>query len=118
VVIENGSRYGCVKSALLWYKCLGTTIKDMGFKLNPYDLCVANCEIEESQCTIAWYVVNMKILHVNPEVVTRILLKLEEQFGKMTIPQGKKHVFLGHAYYLYRTKNGNNYNDELFRGSY
>jgi hypothetical protein len=52
VVNENGvdtlyavlgkALYGCVKSALLWYNLLTSTIKNMGFELNPYDQCVAN----------------------------------------------------------------------------
>ena len=52
VCLENGKRvlylrllkalYGCVKSALLWYELFSTTLKDMGFVLNPYDECVAN----------------------------------------------------------------------------
>ena len=39
--------YGCVQSALLWYELYVNTLKDLGFILNPYDLCVANCIIDE-----------------------------------------------------------------------
>ena len=35
----------------------------MGFKLNPYDRCVANKEINGKQCTIIWYVDDLKISH-------------------------------------------------------
>jgi hypothetical protein len=34
--------YGCVKSALLWYDLFSSKLKELGFELNPYDLCVAN----------------------------------------------------------------------------
>jgi Reverse transcriptase (RNA-dependent DNA polymerase). len=45
--------YGCVKSALLWYELYSTTLKELGFTLNPYDQCVANATaIKGSQCTI------------------------------------------------------------------
>ena len=44
--------YGCVKSALLWYELFSTTLKDMGFVLNPYDECVANKMVNGKQCTI------------------------------------------------------------------
>jgi hypothetical protein len=27
----------------------------MGFVLNPYDQCIANCTLKEKQCTVAWY---------------------------------------------------------------
>jgi hypothetical protein len=40
--------YGCVKSALLWYKLFTFNLKHMGFVLNPYNLYVANCVIEEN----------------------------------------------------------------------
>ena len=56
VVYEKGKKvlyvqldkalYGCVQSALLWYELYASTLKDMGFELNPYDLCVANADIE------------------------------------------------------------------------
>jgi hypothetical protein len=52
VVIENGKKvlnlqllkalYGCVQSALLRYDLFTNTLVQMGFKLNPYNLCVAN----------------------------------------------------------------------------
>jgi hypothetical protein len=104
-VIENGRKvlyvrlikalYGCVKSALLWYDLFKNELVDMGFELNPYNPCVANCDIEGKQCTIAWYVDDNKISHVDPAVVTRIIEKIESRFGKMTVVRGKEHVFLG-----------------------
>ena len=43
--------YGCVKSALLWYRLFRDTLQGLGFVLNPYDPCVANANIKGSQCT-------------------------------------------------------------------
>eukprot|EP00957_Ditylum_brightwellii_P101280 7717577-Ditylum_brightwellii.AAC.2 len=34
--------YGCLKSALLFYNKLVGDLQDLGFKVNPYDPCVAN----------------------------------------------------------------------------
>ena len=59
--------YGCVKSALLWYDLFTGTLQEMGFELNPYDTCVANKVIDGKQCTIAWYVDDNKISHVQPK---------------------------------------------------
>jgi hypothetical protein len=87
--------YGCVKSALLWYELFTGTLQKMGFVLNEYDPCVANMKINDKQCTIAWYVDDNKISHEDPEVVTTIIEKIEERFGKMTVTRGKEHVFLG-----------------------
>jgi hypothetical protein len=67
----------------------------MGFKLNPYDQCVGNSQIKGKQCTVAWYVNNNKISHVDDTVVTDIIEKIEAKFGKMTVTRGKHHVFLG-----------------------
>ena len=69
--------------------------KGYRFILNPYDLCIANYMIDGKQCTIAWYVDNNKISHVNPNVVTTIIGKLQERFDKMSVTRGKEHVFLG-----------------------
>jgi Reverse transcriptase (RNA-dependent DNA polymerase) len=87
--------YGHVKSALLWYELFVNTLKDMGFELNPYDACVANKIIEGTQCTIVWYVDDNKISHVNPSVVSNVISKIEERFGKMTVTRGKEQSFLG-----------------------
>ena len=52
--------YGCLCSALLfWKKLSGGMVKD-GFVLNLYDACVANKEINGSQCTIIWHVEDFK----------------------------------------------------------
>ena len=105
VIEENGQRvlylqllkalYGCVRSALLWYELFATTLKDMGFVLNPYDPCVANKMIQGKQCTVVWYVDDNKISHVRGTVVTSIIEAIESKFGKMTVTRGNTHEFLG-----------------------
>jgi hypothetical protein len=105
VAIENNKKvlylrllkalYGCVRSALLWYELFNNTLEGLGFALNPYDPCVANKTINGHQCTILWYVDDTKISHKDPEVVSDIILKIEERFGKMSVTRGKEHDFLG-----------------------
>ena len=105
VVKENGkdvlyvqldrALYGCVQSALLWYELYLTTLEKMGFRLKPYDLCVANAIINERQCTICWYIDNNKVSHVEKRVVNSIIKKIESKFGKMSQTRGDKHEFLG-----------------------
>jgi hypothetical protein len=34
--------YGCIQSAMLWWKLLTSTLLEQGFEVNPYDPCVAN----------------------------------------------------------------------------
>ena len=55
--------YGCIESALLWYKILSTALEGLGFEINPYDKCVANKMIEDKKLTIDWYVYDNKLLH-------------------------------------------------------
>jgi hypothetical protein len=87
--------YGCVKSALLWFKLLSSTLMEMGFEINPYDQCVANKVINGKQCTICWYVDDLKISHVDKDVVTQVILDIERSYGKMTVTRGKKHTYVG-----------------------
>jgi hypothetical protein len=87
--------YGCVKSALLWYRLYTSHLKDLGFELNPYEPCVANSVINNNQCTIAWYVDDNIITHVDTPVVDDVIRNIEQRFGKMVVTRGKKHKFLG-----------------------
>ena len=81
--------YGCLGSVILWYNLYATTLKCMGFELNPYDLCVANKIINGKQCTIVWYVDNNKISNEDPAVVNSIIQELTKHFGKLSITRGK-----------------------------
>jgi len=91
-VVEHGKKvlylqllkalYGCVQSALLWYELFTGTLVDMGFKLNPYDPCVANSQVRGKQCTVAWYVNDNKISHVDATVVTDAIEKLKPSLEK------------------------------------
>ena len=51
--------------------------------------------IERKKCTIVWYVDDNKISHVDPKVIDRIILKIEEKFGKMYQIRRSEHEFLG-----------------------
>jgi hypothetical protein len=105
VTEENGKKvlylqllkalYGCIKSAMLWYELFAGTLKGMGFVLNPYDLCVANKMIDGKQCTIAWYVDDLKVSHMKKSVVVEILKAIEAKFGTLKITHGKHHTYLG-----------------------
>jgi hypothetical protein len=105
VAVENGERvlylrldralYGCVRSALLWYKMFSDTLAEIGFEVNPYDPCVANATFEGSQCTVVFYVDDNKISHKNPQIVDFVINHIESKFGPMTKTHGSKHEFLG-----------------------
>ena len=92
--------YGCLQSAIRWYETFVSKLESMGFKINPYDPCVANAIIEGSQCTICWYVDDTKISHSNPDVVTKVINEMESAFGKMEVKRGKHHTFVGMDFLL------------------
>ena len=48
--------YGCIESALQWYKLYSETLTEKCFELNPYDRCVENKVDNGKQCTLLWYV--------------------------------------------------------------
>jgi hypothetical protein len=87
--------YGCMQSALLWFKLFTSTLVDMGFEINPYDMCVANKIINGKQCTICWYVDDLKISHMEQIVINSIIIKIEERYGKMTVTHGDTHTYVG-----------------------
>ena len=66
-----------MKSGLLWYNLLTETLEEEGFILNPYDSCVANETIDDKQCTINWYVDNLKISHIQSKFVDNIINMIE-----------------------------------------
>jgi hypothetical protein len=84
---------GCVESALLWYELFAGTLQNMGFELNPCDTCVANKMAKGKQCAICWHVDDTKTSHVDHNVVTGVIEKIEERFGKMQVTRGKAHFF-------------------------
>ena len=90
--------YGTLKAAMLFWRKLTKSLKKRGFIVNPYDWCVANMDIDGSQCTIVWHVDDLKISHKKPSVVDRIIESLKNEYGKigtMTVRRGKVHDYLG-----------------------
>eukprot|EP00957_Ditylum_brightwellii_P078911 5999550-Ditylum_brightwellii.AAC.2 len=61
-----------MKAALLFLENLANALQEWGFEINPYDWCVANKEINGSQCTVLWPVDNLKISHKDANVVNAL----------------------------------------------
>jgi len=49
--------------------------------INPYNQCVANKMINGKQCTIIWNVDDLKISHVDKNVVEDIIKGLNKKFN-------------------------------------
>jgi hypothetical protein len=90
--------YGTLKAALPFWRLLSDVIQEMGFKITPYDECVANKSIEGFMCTIIWHVDDLKISHKYLHVVSDIISKLSATFGNeapLTVNRGLCHDYLG-----------------------
>jgi hypothetical protein len=94
----NKALYSTLQAALLFWRKLTAKLQEWGFEINPYDWCIANRFINNSQCTIVWHVDDLKISHVDPDVVTSVIGKLSEAFGKeapLSVNRGRSHEYLG-----------------------
>ena len=95
--------YGIMKLALLYYKHFVCDITVIGFKLNPYDPCVANKIVHGKQLTITWHVDDLKVSHKKYQVVSQMVKWLKAKYEQlfddgssvMMITHGKIHDYLG-----------------------
>lgn len=72
-VVLQKALYGCLKSALLFYKKLVADLMEEGFELNLYEPCIANKMVNGKQFTIIWHVDDLKLSHVNEKEVTKMV---------------------------------------------
>ncbi len=61
--------YGTMVASLLYYKKFVKSLKPNGFRLNPYDPCVANEQVKGEQLTVCFHVDDCKILHLIPKAI-------------------------------------------------
>ena len=87
--------YGCLKSALLLYEKLMEDLGTYGFRINPYDPCVANNIVGGNQLTVCWHVDDLKISCVEANKVTKMIQWLESEYGEMHRSRGKRYYYRG-----------------------
>ena len=90
--------YGTLRAAYLFWEDLTKELQKIGFKVNPYDPCVANMMIDGFQCTVLWHVNDLKILHKHRSVVTKVIDLIANWYGKLQellVTRGKVHDYLG-----------------------
>jgi hypothetical protein len=107
VVYENGQKvlyvlltkaiYGLLVSAMLFYRKLIKDLQEIGFEINPYDICVANRMVNGKQQTASWHVDDMKISHADPKVNNQFIEWANKKygaFGGVKATRGKIHDYL------------------------
>ena len=88
--------YGLLQLVLLFYRKLRAELEDFGFTVNPYNPCVANKIINDSQMTVTWRVDDLKISHKDSKEVTKFIKHFGDIYGdRMTVPRGKAHDYFG-----------------------
>ena len=97
-VICKKAIYGTMNAALLAYKKLAKLFRSWNFKMNPYDACVWNKLVNGKQFTIVFHIDDLLLSHLNPNIVTLYINKLNKEYGSLanlTVTRGKVHEYLG-----------------------
>jgi hypothetical protein len=58
--------YGTMVASLLYYKKFVKSLRSKRFKLNPYNPCIANKQVDGEQLTVHFHVDDCKISHISP----------------------------------------------------
>ena len=91
--------YGMIQSSLMFYKKLRADLESEGFKINPYDPCIANKMVNGKQMTIAWLVDDLKVSHKHEKAVNEFIAWLESKYGSKTgrvkAVKRNRHDYLG-----------------------
>ena len=95
IVKLDRALYGCVESAVLWYKDLRHTLETDGFKVNDYDLCVFNKIVSSEQITVIFHVDDLLSACVHTFALEDLYNVLIKRYGKVKLTRGKKHCYLG-----------------------
>lgn len=77
------------------HELYSTVLKEEGFETNKIDKCIVQKYIDGKPCTIGWYVDDNIVRHMNTEVITGLLSKIETKFPGLTIQRGKKLDLMG-----------------------
>ena len=89
-----------LQASLMFYKKLQKDLKEIGFKVNPYNPCVANRIIGGKRHTITWHVDNLKSSHEDAKVNDKFHKWLDmkygdDKLGRVRATRGKIHNYLG-----------------------
>lgn len=87
--------YGCVQSAVLWYRELSSTLERLGFQKNPYDICSYTRLNEGSIDKILVYVDDLFITSKEEDTLQTIADELGVKYPTVTVKTGLQHDFLG-----------------------
>jgi hypothetical protein len=90
-------------ASLLYYKNFAKSLTKQGYKINPYNRCVANKVVKGKQVAICFHVDDCKISHKSSAVIDDTIAWLRVEYktifegdlGQMKVHRGKIHKYLG-----------------------
>ena len=92
----NKALYGLLKSALQFYKKFRSHIEAYGFKVNPYNPCVANADLNGHKMTVTWHVDDLKVSQKDPFEIILFAQYLYTKYGEqLSLKRGQVHNYLG-----------------------
>ena len=97
IVKCHNTIYGITVASLLYYRKFSKNLTTYGFQFNPYDPCVANKIINNSQMTITFHVDDCKLSHKEVAEMDKMIKWLRQDYesifevgyGNMTVSRGK-----------------------------
>ena len=94
-VKTNKALYGLLKSALQFYKKFLSDIEAYGLKVNTYDPCVANTDLNGHQMTVTWHVDHLKASHKDTFEITFFPQYLSTKYREqLSVKRGRVHDYL------------------------
>ena len=84
LVQSQNALYGTMVANLLYYRKFTKSLTDVGFKINPYDLCVANKMIDGKHMTICYHVDDCKLIHRRSNVSDRMIKCLRQEYERIS----------------------------------
>ena len=76
--------YRMLVTAMLFYCKLTKALLSYSFKLNPYDLCVANKMVNSKQLAVCWHVDDLKSSHIDSKVNDEFLQWIKDMFRQLS----------------------------------
>ena len=83
---------------MLFCKKLIKDLEGYGFKINPYNWCVANKVVNREQQTILWHVDDLKSSNMDSKIQDEFIQWIRDtcgSIGEVKVTRGKIHEYLG-----------------------
>ena len=96
VVKLKKALYGCVESAKLWYDKISSDLIQLGYKVNPSDICAFDkTELDSTQTTLVIHVDDMMMSSRDETRIDIIISEIESLYPGLTKSRGRVLNYIG-----------------------